>query len=127
MTREANAIDVHVGKRIRLRRTALGLSIADLARKVGVPPEDLAACERGARRAGAALLLPLARALGVPTGYFFRDPDPGEPGTAFFADADDGIRLLRAFSQIRDPAMRDLIIRLATIMSRVEAPDSQTH
>ena len=68
-----------------------------------------------------------AQALGAPTGYFFRDPEREEPAAAWSAAADEGIRLLRAFSRIRDPALRDLIIRLTSIMARVEPPDSQSH
>ena len=127
MTRDANPIDALVGRRIRLRRLELGLSLPELADKAGIASEDLVEFERGARRVGAALLLQLAQALGAPTGYFFRDPEREEPAAAWSSAADEGIRLLRAFSRIRDPALRDLIIRLTSIMARVEPPDSQSH
>ena len=126
MTQDANTIDAIVGRRIRLRRIELELSIDELACKAGALPEDLADCERGARRVGAPLLLRLAQTLGVPTSYFFRNADSGDSAAAG-ATADDGIRLLRVFSQIRDPALRDLIIRLTAIMAKVDSPDSQSH
>lgn len=73
-------IDVHVGRRLRLRRTAVGLSQERLGEAVGLSFHQVEECERGTGPIGASLLYQLAGVLGVPVAFFFDDlPGPPDP------------------------------------------------
>ncbi|GAA3678227.1 MULTISPECIES: helix-turn-helix domain-containing protein [Acetobacter] len=81
----AETIDAHVGKRIRLRRTLLGLSQEKLGEALGVTFQQIQKYERGTNRVGASRLYDIATALDVPISFFFDDmaspPIPGMPPT----------------------------------------------
>src|SRR6266704_1067410 len=66
-------IDVHVGSRIRLRRTLLGLSQERLGDALGLTFQQVQKYERGANRVGASRLFDLSRVLDVPISFFFDD------------------------------------------------------
>lgn len=71
-----NPIDVHVGARLRLRRTLLGLSQEKLGEAIGLTFQQVQKYERGVNRIGASRLFELSRVLDVPVGYFFEEMDP---------------------------------------------------
>ncbi|MDE7547567.1 helix-turn-helix transcriptional regulator [Acetobacter fabarum] len=76
----AETIDAHVGKRIRLRRTLLGLSQEKLGEALGVTFQQIQKYERGTNRVGASRLYDIATALDVPISFFFDDmPSPAMP------------------------------------------------
>ena len=56
-------IDLHVGKRLRLRRRLLGLTQQNLAEALGLRFQQIQKYECGANRVTAARLYQLARAL----------------------------------------------------------------
>ncbi len=66
-------VDVHVGKRLRLRRTLAGLSQEQLAGAVGVTFQQIQKYERGSNRISASRLYDVARVLGAEIGFFFED------------------------------------------------------
>lgn len=66
-------IDVHVGQRMRLRRTMLGKSQDQIARALGVSFQQVQKYERGTNRISASRLFDVSRFLNVPVGYFFED------------------------------------------------------
>lgn len=72
---EPNPIDVHVGNRIRLRRTLLGLSQEKLASLLGLTFQQVQKYERGMNRVGASRLWDLSRVLEVPVNFFYEDMD----------------------------------------------------
>ncbi len=69
----ANPIDTHVGNRIRLRRTLLGMSQEKLGEAIGLTFQQVQKYERGANRVGASRLFDLSNVLDVPVSYFFDD------------------------------------------------------
>lgn len=82
----AETIDAHVGKRIRLRRTLLGLSQEKLGEALGVTFQQIQKYERGTNRVGASRLYDIATALDVPISFFFDDmlnPATGITTTGF--------------------------------------------
>src|SRR5690349_1377754 len=82
-----NPIDVHVGTRIRLRRTLLGLSQEKLGEAIGLTFQQVQKYERGANRVGSSRLFDLSRVLDVPVSFFFDDTDPVRaPATGGFAE-----------------------------------------
>jgi transcriptional regulator with XRE-family HTH domain len=64
-------IDIHVGKRLRLRRNLAGLSQEQLALLCGLTFQQIQKYERGINRMGASRLFEFAHILRVPVGYFF--------------------------------------------------------
>src|ERR1700744_5629051 len=66
-------IDVHVGSRVRLRRTLLGMSQERLGEALGLTFQQVQKYERGANRIGASRLFDLARVFAVPVSFFFED------------------------------------------------------
>ena len=77
-------IDVHVGGRIRLRRTLLQMSQERLGDALGLTFQQVQKYERGANRVSASKLYQVARALSASIPYFFEGlPDPVQlPGVA---------------------------------------------
>lgn len=67
----ANAIDLHVGKRLRRRRRLLGLTQQQLAEAVGIRFQQIQKYECGANRISASRLFELSEALHVPVQYFY--------------------------------------------------------
>lgn len=72
-TGKPNPIDIHVGSRIRLRRTLLGMSQQKLGEAIGLTFQQVQKYERGANRVGSSRMFELARVLDVPISYFFEE------------------------------------------------------
>jgi transcriptional regulator with XRE-family HTH domain len=68
-----NAIDMHVGKRVRLRRTLLGMSQEQLGTELNITFQQVQKYERGANRISASRLWDIGQILDVPISYFFDD------------------------------------------------------
>lgn len=72
---EPNPVDVHVGKRIRLRRTILHITQQQMAKMLGLTFQQVQKYEKGMNRVGASRLWDISRVLEVPMGFFFEDMD----------------------------------------------------
>ena len=70
-------IDVHVGSRVRLRRTLLGMSQEKLGDALGLTFQQVQKYERGVNRVGASRLFDISRVLDVPISFFFDDMPEG--------------------------------------------------
>ena len=68
-----NAIDIHVGKRVRLRRTLLGMSQEQLGVTLDLTSQQVQKYESGANRISASRLWDISQVLDVTIGYFFED------------------------------------------------------
>lgn len=132
-------IDVHVGTRIRLRRTLLAMSQERLGDALGLTFQQVQKYERGVNRVGASRLFDLSRVLDVPISFFFDDmPETvaGPNSTASrrsvgFSDAQDPfgddtmsrretLELVRAYYRIADPALRKKVFELIKSMGPTE-------
>ena len=60
-----NPIDIHVGGRVKLRRTLLGMSQEKLGDAVALTFQQIQKYERGANRIGASRMFELSRILGT--------------------------------------------------------------
>jgi transcriptional regulator with XRE-family HTH domain len=133
-------IDVHVGSRIRLRRTLLGMSQERLGEALGLTFQQVQKYERGVNRVGASRLFDLSRVLDVPISFFFDDmPDSlsanfgGAPtkriglaseGQDSFGDDTlsrrETLELVRAYYRITDPSVRKRVFDLIKSMGPAE-------
>lgn len=81
-------VDIHVGQRLRLRRTLLGLSQEAVATAIGTSFQQLQKYESGGNRLSASRLFAAARALDVPVGFFFEEAPAGDIGATPIRAAD---------------------------------------
>ena len=125
-----NPVDIHVGARLRLRRTLLGMSQDKLGQALGLTFQQIQKYERGANRIGSSRLYQLGQILDVPVSYFFDDmtEDIAAPyrrhGAKGLADqaqqlyVDDSLtrretlELARAYYRITDPKVRKQLFEL---------------
>ncbi len=70
-----NPIDVHVGARVRARRTLLGLSQTALGDALGITFQQQQKYETGSNRISASRLYGLSKLLDVDISYFFDEMD----------------------------------------------------
>lgn len=132
-------VDVHVGKRLRLRRTLLGMSQEQLAAAVGVTFQQIQKYERGANRVSASRLYDVARVLGVDISFFFEDigddvtekrPTQNLPELAGLAEPampsfeqdplsrSETLELVRAYWKLPNSDMRKHVLDLLRAMGR---------
>ncbi len=121
-------IDVHVGGRLRIRRTLLGLSQTALGDALGLTFQQVQKYERGANRMGSSRLYDIARILDVPIQYFFDDmsaavaagsptlgggrakkPPSYEPDPMAKRET---LELVRAYYKISDPRVRKRLFEM---------------
>lgn len=125
-------IDVHVGGRVRLRRTLLGMSQERLGDAIGLTFQQVQKYERGANRIGASRLYDLSRVLDVPVSFFFDDaPAEETPVDAFPGVREDPagfesdpltkretLELVRSYYRVTDPLVRKRIFELVKSIAR---------
>jgi transcriptional regulator with XRE-family HTH domain len=70
-TKASNAIDAHVGSRVRMRRMMLGMSQEKLGDALGLTFQQVQKYEKGTNRMGASRLQQAADILGVAVPFFF--------------------------------------------------------
>jgi len=131
----ANPIDGHVGARVRLRRTLLGMSQEKLGEAIGLTFQQVQKYERGANRIGASRLFDLSRVLDVPVSFFFDDMSVEtssvsrtKPGMAESQQSFEGqelgkreiLELARAFDRIKDEKVRRRILDLTKSVANAE-------
>ena len=75
-SQRANAVDRHVGSRIRERRLMLGLSQQQLAGRIGVTYQQAFKYEHGTNRVSAGRLFAFAQAMNVSPSWFFEGLQP---------------------------------------------------
>ena len=124
-------VDVHVGSRVRLRRTLLGMSQTDLGTALGVTFQQVQKNESGFNRIGASRLYQLSMTFGVPLSFFFDDMPPleetgaaglrggvQEPSAPDLMDKRETLEMVRAYYRIRDPKVRDALRHIANAMAK---------
>lgn len=124
-----NPIDVHVGARVRLRRTLLGMSQEKLGDAIGLTFQQVQKYERGANRIGASRLYDLSRVLDVPVSYFFEELGEGAPPSGGMSEQAgepyqanpmmkrETLELVRAYLRITDPQIKRRLFELAKALA----------
>jgi transcriptional regulator with XRE-family HTH domain len=117
-------VDRHVGARIRMRRLMLKFSQAQLGDALGLTFQQVQKYEKGSNRVGASRLQHIASILQVPVSFFFEEApgnrsEPAQtsdaPSPEFvtaFVSTIDGLKLIRAFTSIKNTALRRCIVQL---------------
>ena len=124
--KKPNPIDIHVGSRIRLRRTMLGMSQEKLGEAIGLTFQQVQKYERGANRIGASRLFDLSRILDVPVSFFFDDAPETDLESYRYEGVEEEpqlieldpmakketLDLVRAYYKVPDPAVRKRLFEL---------------
>jgi len=124
-----NPIDKHVGSRVRMRRMMVGMSQEKLGDALGLTFQQVQKYEKGTNRIGASRLQQISIILQVPVSFFFEGAPapPGRPD-GFAEDASpeylqatlstsDGLALIKAFAQVKNPKLRRRIVDLIEEMN----------
>ena len=124
-------VDVHVGGRVRQRRTLLGMSQMDLGKALDLTFQQVQKYESGKNRIAASRLYHLSHILDVPLSYFFDDMPPLEEADASglrggvqessapdLMNKRETLELVRAYYRIRDPKVRDALRRMAIALAK---------
>ncbi len=112
-------VDAHVGSRVRLRRTLVGMNQTQLGSALGVSFQLIQKNERGMNRIGASRLWQLSQVLDVPVSYFFEGLDEG--AKAWSPDdmlvKRETLELVRAYYRITDPEIRKRLRVLVDVVA----------
>ena len=117
-------VDIHVGSRVRMRRTLLGMSQEKLGDALGLTFQQVQKYERGANRVGSSRLYEISQILDVPVAFFFEEmsPETAEVPPGLAEDQKEmeydplakreTLELVRAYYRIEDPRVRKRIFEL---------------
>lgn len=131
-----NPIDVHVGRKLQLRRTLLGLSQERLGDLIGLTFQQVQKYESGANRVSSSRLYDIARVLEIGIPYFFEGmsaevegQSPGHLQGAVPLVSDDEkdpmarretLELVRAYYQIKSPRIRKQLVDLTRSLGKTK-------
>jgi transcriptional regulator with XRE-family HTH domain len=126
-TNEPSSWDENIGKRLKLRRVQLGLSQQSLGLALGVTFEQVQKYETGNDRIEVARLQQIAEILNVPILFFFggtlggaRNRE-GACDVVDFLDTAYALRLVQAFSRIKERHIRRSIVELVEQVANTAA------
>lgn len=133
--KQPNPIDIHVGSRLKLRRTMMGMTQEKLGEQLGVTFQQVQKYEKGTNRIGASRLQEISEILGAPVSFFFEEASPmnvprademafagvAEDASASFevpyGNASEAHALAKAFSRISDARIRRRVIDLVETLA----------
>ena len=127
-----NSVDNHIGHRMQLRRSMLGLSQKDLGDLCGVSCQQIQKYESATNRISASRLFQVGRALDTPVSFFFC----GLPGnlpdetkatkSRLVSDQDDGdpmgktetLRLINLYWKLSSDKQRAIVMDILTALNQ---------
>ncbi len=117
--KSANPVDVIVGKRIRERRIAIGMTQEGLGKVLGVTFQQVQKYEFGTNRVSAGRLYDIGTILKAPVSHFYEGLQQSlEPGAAI---ADEMV-IVAALDRIKHRPRRELAMKLVlAVLQAIEA------
>ncbi len=133
-------IDAHVGRRVRQRRTLLGMSQRTLGDTLGLSFQQMQKYEIGTNRISASRLFYLSRVLDVPVEFFFDDMPTAVAASSPAQGGDkakkppsyepdpiakrETMELVRAYYKISDPRVRKRLFEMTKTLGAAASKDS---
>lgn len=130
MSDQPHPVDVHVGKRLRMRRTIVGMSQEALGNAIGITFQQIQKYERGTNRMGSSRLYEFSKILGVKVDYFFEGYSPTDeavPGGMSESDmpafeheqltSRETLEMMRTYYKITSPKLRKSLYELMRAMA----------
>jgi transcriptional regulator with XRE-family HTH domain len=117
-------VDTHVGKKLRLRRTMMGLSQEAVAKAVGITFQQVQKYEKGANAMNSNRLYEFAQFMHVPVAYFFegltQSGHAASESATGFAESEsekfthnqkrvsdrESLEMMKAFKRIKEQVVR---------------------
>ena len=131
-------VDQAVGKRVRTRRTLLGMSQEKLGEAIGLTFQQVQKYERGTNRISASKLWAMSKVLDVPVSYFFETILEGDAGIADECASNLGhqsadvmnkretLELVRAYSKVTPESAAGLLAFAKALVGEGGGEDSAT-
>ena len=131
-TKSPHPIDVHVGARVKLRRTLLGMSQDKLGDALGLTFQQIQKYEKGVNRIGASRIFEISKILDVPIQFLFDDyvganaqangfaEDVGDASFMDLLNTPDGVQLCRYYAEIEDPKVKKRVLDLVRAIAEGE-------
>ncbi len=125
-----NPVDIHVGSRVRFRRTLLNMSQEKLAEAIGLTFQQVQKYERGLNRIGASRLWEISKVLKTPISFFFEEMKDetnkkvSESGPVIDYDPmqkKETVDLIRLYYQIEDPKVAKKVFNLIKSLAKSES------
>jgi transcriptional regulator with XRE-family HTH domain len=113
--RNPDRVDIEVSRRVRTFRLQKGLSQEKLGDQLGLTFQQVQKYENGTNRISAGRLQRIADILEIPVSDFFASHQQGgvAPAELFkLLGTAVALRLVRAYSRIREPKLQQAIMRL---------------
>ncbi len=119
----------HVGQRLRLRRTGLGLTQEAVARGLGITAQQVQKYEKSINVMNVNRLAEFAQFLHVPIGYFFEGLGKTDALAELAQDSDvfdqngkpvsdrESVEIVKSFRRIKDHAVRKRVADLLRTLS----------
>ncbi len=127
-------VDEHIGQRIQLRRTMMGMSQKDLASGCGVTFQQIQKYETAGNRVSASRLFDLSKALDTSVLFFFlglpgnippetrwtRGLRVAEQGENDPLAHNDSLKLIRMFWKLPNDEQRKMVIKMLESLSGID-------
>ncbi len=129
--KKVDAVDTHVGKKIKNRRIMLGMSQQELGDAIGVSIQQIQKYEKATNRVSSGKLYNFASYLNVPILYFFEGYEADDAkelvtseNVESYVEEDkvperEVLNLIKSFNEIEDPKVRKKIIELTKSVSEI--------
>jgi transcriptional regulator with XRE-family HTH domain len=122
---QATEVDVHVGKRLRVRRSLLSLSQEKLAEAIGLTFQQVQKYERGMNRISAGRLYQFSKILNVPVGYFFIGLNKVDDQAPIDTQTDDlhtpeNLRIISLYHQVPEHQRRSAFLVLKSLAGQMD-------
>jgi transcriptional regulator with XRE-family HTH domain len=120
---DTTSVDSFIGRKVKQRRSELGISQGKLGEYLGVSFQQIQKYENGKNRISASSLVQISRILGVDFSYFVNGCDGAEAlrdgSTAVYQSRNNKelTLLVTYFLKIKDPALRKQILDLTKKIS----------
>ncbi|MDE3017052.1 MAG: helix-turn-helix transcriptional regulator [Pseudomonadota bacterium] len=126
-------IDTYVGKRLRLRRTMMGLSQEAVAKAVGITFQQVQKYEKGANAMNSNRLYEFAHFMHVPVAYFFDGLEQAGGASGFAEESEqfdhnhkrvsdrESLEMMKAFKRIREQPVRKRLADLVRAIAEHKA------
>src|ERR1700761_8619510 len=127
-SKQVEAWDVEVGRRIRARRLECWLTQQELAQGLGVSFQQVQKYEKGTNRISAGRLLAICNLLQVPITFFYDSTAPAQSGETRLKPSRlfdllenrDTLQLAVAFDRLPDRNVRSAMVRLMEMLAGPE-------
>ena len=119
--------NIHLGKKLRMRRLSLGLTQTKVAQAINVTFQQIQKYEKGTNGVSSSRLMQLANFLKVPITYFYEDfPSYRVDGSSDFSNTDLNYSfLVKTFSKLSDTDKNKLIQLLRNSSNLKETGEKQ--